>query len=70
MVEIGSVNGNRALDDGDRLAVTRRALNLIAANSEQDYVLDVSKNGVIDDSDRLFVTRAVVLPDWLPKGCL
>jgi hypothetical protein len=69
MVEVGSVNGNRALEDADRLAVARRALNVLAVNVEQDYVLDISKNGVVDDGDRLFVARAVLLSDWLPKAC-
>jgi hypothetical protein len=69
MVEVGSVNGNRALEDADRLAVARRALNVLAVDVEQDYVLDISKNGVVDDGDRLFVARAVLLSDWLPKAC-
>lgn len=69
MVETGSINGNRVLDDSDRMAVARGALHLLVLNAEQDYVLDMNKNGVVDDSDRLFTARAVLLPDWLPKSC-
>jgi hypothetical protein len=69
MVEIGSSDGNRVLDDGDRLATSRRALGLLPPDPDQDYVLDMNKNGHVDDSDRLFAARAVLLPDWLPKSC-
>jgi hypothetical protein len=69
LIEIVSTDGNRTLDDGDRLSTSRRALGILAANVEQDYVLDLNKNGVVDDSDRLLAARAVLLPDWLPKSC-
>jgi hypothetical protein len=69
MVEVGSINGNRVLDDSDRMAVARGALNLLVLDAEQDYVLDMNKNGTLDDSDRLFVARAVLLPEWTPKSC-
>lgn len=69
MVEFGSVNDNRVLDDSDRIAVARSALHLLVVDAEQDYVFDMNKNGIVDDPDRLFVARAVLLPDWLPKSC-
>jgi hypothetical protein len=69
MVEIASTDGNRAVDDGDRLATARRALNILPADPIQDYALDANKNGVVEDSDRLFVARAALLPSWQPKIC-
>jgi hypothetical protein len=69
LVEIASIDANKAVGDPDRLAVARRALNIWAPEPNQDYVLDISKNGTIGDEDRLFVARAALLPDWLPKSC-
>jgi hypothetical protein len=69
LVEMASVDGNKAVTDADRLAVTRRALGLITPHVEQDYVLDISKNGTIGSEDYLFVARAALLPDWTPKAC-
>jgi hypothetical protein len=56
-VEIGSVDGNEAVADPDRLAVARRVFNIYAPHPDQDYVLDLSKNGTVDDPDRLLVAR-------------
>jgi cell division septation protein DedD len=56
-VEVGSVDGDKAVADPDRLAVTRRALGIYAPQVDQDYVLDISKNGTVDDPDRLLVAR-------------
>jgi len=69
LVEIASVDGNKTVNDIDRLAVARRKLGIWAPDAVQDYVLDINKNGVVDDSDRVFVARAVLLPDWQPKSC-
>jgi sugar lactone lactonase YvrE len=69
LVEIASIDGNKAVTDIDRLAVTRRALGIYSPNAAQDYVLDISKNGVVGQEDYLFVARAALLPDWLPKMC-
>jgi hypothetical protein len=69
LVEIASIDGNKASGDSDRLAVARRALNVWGAEPQQDYVLDINKDGVVSDPDRLFVARAVLLSNWLPKGC-
>jgi hypothetical protein len=69
LVEAASVDGNTVIGDGDRLAVARRALGLMAAQAAQDYVLDISKNGQVDDADRLLVARAALLPAWQPKTC-
>jgi hypothetical protein len=69
LVEIASVDGNRAIGDADRLSVARRALNIWGPDSDQDWVLDISANGSVDDPDRLFVARAALLPDWQPKLC-
>jgi hypothetical protein len=69
MVEVASVDGNRAVTDADRLSVARRALGIWAPDPLQDYVLDMNKNGSVDDSDRLFVARAALLPSWQPKVC-
>jgi hypothetical protein len=68
------VDGNKAVTDADRLAVSRRALNISPFNQpgyvpDQDYVLDMDKNRVVGDPDRLFASRAAVLPDWQPKIC-
>jgi hypothetical protein len=69
LVELASFDGNRLVNDSDRLAVARRVLFLWAPDPVQDAVLDVNKNGFMDDSDRLFVARAALLPDWQPKMC-
>jgi hypothetical protein len=69
LVEIASVDGNRAIGDGDRLAVARRALNIWGPDTNQDWVLDIDGNGTVGDPDRLFVARAALLPDWQPKTC-
>jgi hypothetical protein len=69
MVEVGSVDNDRVLDDADRLAVARRATLQYPPHPDMDRVFDVGKNGVVGDEDRLFVARAVLLPDWLPKSC-
>jgi hypothetical protein len=69
LVEVASIDGNKAVGDPDRLAVARRALNIWPPQPNQDHVLDISKNGTIGDEDRLFVARAALLPDWLPKSC-
>jgi hypothetical protein len=60
-VEVGSVDGNRAVTDADRLAVSRRRFGIFPPQVDQDYVLDVSKNGAVDDSDRLLVARLVLV---------
>jgi hypothetical protein len=69
LVEIASVDGNRAIGDPDRLSVARRALNIWGPDAAQDWVLDIDANGAVGDPDRLFVARAALLPDWLPKTC-
>jgi hypothetical protein len=69
MVEIASVDENRAIGDPDRLSVARRALNIWGPDRDQDWVLDISANGTVDDPDRLFAARAALLPDWQPKLC-
>jgi hypothetical protein len=73
MVEVASVDGNRAVTDADRLAVARRSFNISPFDVgvyEQDFVLDIDHNGVVDDKDRLFVARAALLPaPWVPKIC-
>jgi hypothetical protein len=69
LVEIASVDGNRAIGDTDRLAVARRALGIWPADADQDWVLDIDANGLVRDTDRLFVARAALLPDWQPKLC-
>jgi hypothetical protein len=58
-VEVGSVDGNQALTDADRLAVARRVFGIYGPQVDQDYVLDISKNGVVDDPDRLLVARLI-----------
>jgi hypothetical protein len=60
-VEIGSVDGNRAVTDADRLVVARRRFNMIPPEPNQDYVLDITKNGTVDDPDRLLVSRLVLI---------
>jgi hypothetical protein len=67
-VEIASVDGDRSVDDPDRLAVARRALKVWGPNVDQDYVFDIDKNGSVGDPDRLFVARAALQPG-LPKSC-
>ena len=52
LVEMASVDGNKAVTDADRLAVTRRALGIYAPHAAQDYVLDISKNGNVGRSNR------------------
>jgi uncharacterized repeat protein (TIGR01451 family) len=69
MVEVASIDGNKALADADRIAVARRALGIWGPHTAQDYVLDIDRNGTVADPDRIFVARAVLLPDWLPKSC-
>jgi hypothetical protein len=69
LVEVASVDTNRAVTDADRLAVARRALGIWAPHAGQDWLLDINKNGVVEDSDRLFAARAALLPDWQPKLC-
>jgi N-acetylneuraminic acid mutarotase len=70
MIELGSVDGNRTVNDADRLAVARRALGIFPPDPDQDYVLDIDKNGTVGDPDRLFVARAALLPaPWVPKTC-
>jgi hypothetical protein len=69
LVEIASVDGNRYITQIDYLAVTRASAPIWPFDVEQHYALDVSKNGALGDEDRLFVARALLLSDWLPKGC-
>jgi hypothetical protein len=69
MVELASIDGNYALTDPDRVAVTRRYLGIWAPEPEMDRAFDMDKNGAITDPDRLFVARAVLLPEWQPKFC-
>jgi hypothetical protein len=69
MVELASVDGNTFINDADRLAVARRALNVWASDPEHDVLLDIDKGGTVNDPDRLFVARAALLTDWLPKNC-
>jgi plastocyanin len=69
LVEIASIDSNKAIGDTDRLAVARRALGIWGPEGYQDLALDISKNRVIGDEDRLFVARAALMPDWLPKSC-
>jgi hypothetical protein len=69
LVEVASVDDNRAATDSDRLAVARRALDIWPPSAAQDYVLDIDHNGVVGDPDRLFVARAVLLETWVPKAC-
>jgi hypothetical protein len=70
MVELGSVDGNKVVNDTDRLAVARRSLNIWAPEPNQDYVLDIDKNGTVGDADRLWAARAALLPaPWAPKSC-
>jgi sugar lactone lactonase YvrE len=61
LLELVSVDGNRALTDVDRITVARRALGILAPEPSQDYVLDLNKNGAVDDADRVFAARAVLL---------
>jgi hypothetical protein len=58
-VEVGSVDGNKAVTDSDRLAVARRVFGIYGPDVAQDYVLDISKNGAVDDPDRLLVARLI-----------
>jgi sugar lactone lactonase YvrE len=67
LVEVASVDGNKAVGDADRLAVARRALGIFAPSPDQDYVLDLTKNGAVGDEDRLFAARAALI--WLPPPC-
>jgi hypothetical protein len=67
LVEVASVDGNKAAGDADRLAVARRALGIWPPEPSQDDALDMSKNGTVDDADRLFVARAALI--WLPPPC-
>jgi hypothetical protein len=60
-VEVGSVDGNRAVTDADRLAVARRVFGIYGPQPDQDYVLDLGKNGVVDETDRLLVTRLILV---------
>jgi hypothetical protein len=69
LVEVASVSDNKAVENADRLAVARRALNIWGPDPAQDYALDIDKNGQVLDADRLFVSRAALLGDWLPKTC-
>jgi glucose/arabinose dehydrogenase len=69
MVELASVDGNRAIGDPDRLAIARRALGIWPPEPQQDKVFDLDKGGTVNDPDRLFAARAATLPDWLPKSC-
>jgi hypothetical protein len=70
LVEVASIDGNRAITVGDRLAVARATFGIWPPHPEQDYVLDINRNGVVDQPDWLFVARAQLLPDWQPKHCL
>jgi len=65
LVEIASVDADRAVTTSDRLAVARAQLGIWPPNG----AFDMNKNGTMDDADRLFVARAALLPDWLPKTC-
>jgi hypothetical protein len=67
LVEIASVDGNRAVGDTDRIAVARAATGIWTPHPDQSYAFDVSKNGAVDDSDRIFVARAALI--WTPPPC-
>lgn len=69
LVEVASVDDNKAIQDGDRLAVARRALGIWGPDAAQDHALDIDKNGAVGDPDRLFVARAALMADWQPKIC-
>jgi hypothetical protein len=67
LVEVASVDTNRAVGDADRLAVARRVLGIWPADPDQDYAFDHTKNGVMEDTDRLFAARAALI--WVPPPC-
>jgi hypothetical protein len=69
LVEIASVDLDRRVGDPDRLAVARRALLILPADAQQDYVLDISKNGAVDDADRLLVARVSLGLAPQPNSC-
>jgi hypothetical protein len=69
LVEIASVDGNKAVGASDYLAIARAALGIWAPDPDQSYAFDVNKNGIVDTADRLFSARAALLSTWQPKIC-
>jgi hypothetical protein len=65
LVEIGSVNGDRALNGGDLLLLNRRtawpAVTLVPPEAVQDSVLDINKDGFVNATDVLMLNRWVNL---------
>jgi len=59
--EIGSVNGDRALNSGDGLIMLRRIADVLAPDTVQDYVLDVNKDGFVNSTDVLWVMRGAYI---------
>jgi len=65
IVEIGSVNGDRALNSTDLLLLRRRAawptVTLLPPEAAQDALLDANRDGSVNSTDVLMVNRWVQL---------